>query len=320
MAIIACLRNLYSKKVTPPLHQLNPIEQSTNPPTESASNDKSIGDNQNASKTPPCLGEIVLRSITSPSQHLPPAPPNTPRKKNWRRSIRDFIVGENGTLHFINEIVPSTPLLNSPTHQTSSSTPKLLPIYTAEMGLHSQPSTVQDSKSESTRPAVVSPHTNPGHEALDVLDQLSGVRHSFPIAQDRPARTANIKRDDSRTHIQPEREVTGTSFRANPSIAVLHLCAHDDPDSRNAGRSARHSSSVSPSSLTTSDASTCALPPSTSPSSTTSMAPKEEMREEEQNYASAHLDVYDRLWEGGSIRKHLGARGSVGDPNVRTKS
>ncbi|KAF2210407.1 hypothetical protein CERZMDRAFT_99468 [Cercospora zeae-maydis SCOH1-5] len=304
MAILAVLRNFYDK-VTPLPHKLDPTNQSTNPPTASATNAKSTGDNEDEPNTASCPREIMLPSIGSPLQQLPRAPPNAPRKKNWRRSIRDFIVGENGTLFFIHEIVPSTPRLDCLAHPTSPRTPGLPPIYAAEMRLHSQPSASQDVGSASTRPAGASP-ANPGHQVLDVLDQLSGVQNAPPTAEGRLARATHLKPDDSRDLIQTERYVAGTPSHTIRSISALHHCAHVDPDSRNAGRFARHSSNASSSSsLATSHSSMRALPSSTSttPSSAASVVPEEEMHDEARVYGSARIDVYDRLWSDARRRE-----------------
>lgn len=88
------------------------------------------------------------------------APSDTPTKKKWRRSIREFFIADDGRFVWVKEIVPVTPTTpDCPKHEPT------LPIYVAEMQAL--------GPTKPTRCSSLS--QNPGLEALDALQKLTGT-------------------------------------------------------------------------------------------------------------------------------------------------
>ena len=213
------------------------------------------------------------------SEHhrLHPAPPDTPTKKKWRLSFRDFFVADDGRFIWVKEIVPATPTTPvRPTYEAE------LPIYVAEM----------QALGPAYPPRSSSLSHNPGHEALHTLQALAGTgkghrrNKSTPVPdryQSKPTSTSSVS-------------------GAHPAIPHTIRCGHDpSPEQRPSANYSRPLSlppvleqDTPPSSAPSSDTSSRSSTTPHSPSSTTTASTSSWQTEE-----SAELAADQPLMEMG---------------------
>ncbi|PPJ52325.1 hypothetical protein CBER1_10650 [Cercospora berteroae] len=328
MTIFTFMRTLCKRKVTSTTiqHESNVIEENIESSLANAPNDTAMNDDtKDRFKRLSWRSTSGSQGISSPSQLLPPTPFNTPKKKKLRRSIRDHILGDNGTVVFVNEILPSSPTPDCPPSNIATGTLNLPPIYAAHMGLQS-PSPANQGLEIGTSSAGGASSVNPGHEALNVLNQLSRVSNSLPTSGSLFSRSAELRSHAVCDQSQSDRAASATTFRTIGFIPVLSCSEYDNPPRGNCDRSAGQfevqDSPTPPSSPT--------LPTSQSPATIQPRIAKrniyvddilhDETVDERRHqaviyldaaggekagaYARAHLDVYDRLWLDAERRKH----------------
>ncbi|GIZ43330.1 hypothetical protein CKM354_000656200 [Cercospora kikuchii] len=340
MMILAFMRNLCKSKITsntvlpePNVKKENVESSLTNP-----SNDANVADDiKDKSKRSSYRSTSGSRDISSPSHVLPRTPFNTPKKKNLRRSIRDHILGDNGTVVFVNEILPSSPTLDCPPNNVATGSSNLPPIYAAHMGLQS-PSPADQAFGFGASSAGGTSSVNPGHEALNVLNQLSRASNTLPTSKSLMSRFAQLQCHAVCGQCQSDRAASATTFRTTDPVPVLSYGEHNGPARGNGDQPTGHSEvqypPTSPSSPTARyvcapSVSNCSLPRSQASASTKSTVVEQEIHvdsmlrdetvEERRrrpvnyqggadeyqagSYARIHLDVYDRLWLDAQRRK-----------------
>lgn len=341
MTILTFMRNLCKSKITSTtvLREPNVMEENVESSLTNASIDVNVADDtRDKSKRLSYRSTSGSRGISSPSHVLPRTPFNTPQKKELRRSIRDHILGDNGAVVFVNEIIPSSPPLNCTPNDFATSASNLPPIYAAQMGLQS-PSPADQAFEFGTSSAGGTSSVNPGHEALNVLNQLSRVSNSLPTSQSLFPRSAELQSLAVCDESQSDRAASATAFRTTSPITALLYGEHNSPARGNGDRSTGQFEvqypPTPPSSPTARyvyapTVSNPSLPKSQGPESTRPTVDEREVyidnilhdeTVEEWRHqtvicqdaaggenagacARAHPDVYDRLWLDAQRRKH----------------
>lgn len=230
MTILTFMRNLCKSKITSSIVLHEPaIEENIESSLPNASNDVTIADDtKDKSKRLSYRSTGGSLGISSPSHVLPRTPFNTPKKKKLRRSIRDHILGDNGTVVFVNEIIPSSPTPDCPPSNIATGTSDLPPIYAAQMGLQSPPPADQAFEFRASSAGGPS-SVNPGHEALNVLNQLSRASNLLPTSTSLMSRSAELQCRAVSDQSQSYRAASATTFRTTGATPVLSRGEHHSP-------------------------------------------------------------------------------------------